>query len=65
MNYLTEYQLSEITLGSLYFMILYTIGSLILNGSLDLIDVLVTSVIFIFWYYLVKITTNYFTFINF
>lgn len=65
MNYLTEYQLAEVSLGSLYFLILYTIGSSIFNGSLDLIDVLVTSVIFVIWYSLIKLTTNYFAFIKY
>lgn len=65
MKYLTEYQLSEISLGSLYFLILYTIGSSILNGSIDYIDVLVTSTIFLIWYSLIKLITNYYTFINF
>jgi hypothetical protein len=65
MKYLTEYQLSEISLGSLYFLILYTIGSSILNGSIDYIDVLITSTIFLIWYSLIKFITNYYTFINF
>ena len=64
MKYFTEYQLTEIFFGTLYFIILYSVGSTIMNGAFDLIDILITSVIFLIWYSLTKIMTNYFVFIN-
>jgi len=64
MKYFTEYQLTEIFFGTLYFIILYSVGSIIINGTFDLIDILITSVIFLIWYSLTKIMTNYFVFIN-
>ncbi len=64
MQVLTDYQLAEVTLGILYFFFLYIIASYVFNGRFDPIDILVTTLLFAFWFPLVKIVTNYFAFIE-
>jgi len=64
MQILTEYQLAEVTLGILYFFFLYIIASYIFNGRFDGRDIIVTTLLFAFWFFLIKVTTNYFAFVN-
>lgn len=61
---ITNYQLSEITLGSLYFVFIYMIGSYIINGGINMRDILTTSVIFAIWSFLTKIIPNYLQFMK-
>ena len=59
-NILTDYQLSEITLGALYFIPIYIIGSYIINGKFMPMDVIVTVILFLIWLLITKLATNYF-----
>ncbi len=62
MKLLTEYQQSEIVLGSIYFFFLYTLGSYLMTGELNLWNIIPTTGLFIFWIVLVRMTTNYVVF---
>ncbi len=64
MELLTIYQHSEIVLGSLYFFFIYLIGSYIINGELNLFNIIITTGLFIIWLLTVKIFTNYIVFIQ-
>lgn len=62
---LTNYQLSEVSLGSLFFVFIYLIGSYIIQGGLNLLDIIVTSFLFATWTSLTKIISNYMQFMKY
>lgn len=62
MQLLNNYQLSEVTIGSILFIFIYGIGSYVMNGEMNIRDIITTVILFGFWYFLVKVTTNYFVF---
>lgn len=62
MKLLTEYQITEITLGSLYFFFVYIIGSYIMNGEILLLDIIGTTILFSMWLFFIKLIPNYVTF---
>ncbi len=64
MQLLTVYQQSEILFGTLYFFFIYSIIIYIMSGELNLVDITVTSVLFMIWLFIVKIVSNYIIFTN-
>jgi hypothetical protein len=61
---ISNYQLSEIILGSIYFSFLYILISYIFTNIFDLWDIISTSILFFLWFLLTKLITNYFSFIG-
>jgi len=60
---LTNYQLSEITLGTIFYIPIYVIAYFTLNQKFDAYNIFITVILFFLWFYLTKISTNYFRFI--
>ena len=61
MNLFSEYQVSEITLGPLFFIIIYIIGSYIMTGEFNLKDIVITSILFGIWIVVSKFLVVYYT----
>ena len=59
MQLLTNYQLSEISLGALYFILAYVFLSYMLYHGLHYKDIFVTSILFILFTLITKMATNF------
>jgi hypothetical protein len=62
MQILTDYQLSELSIGSFYFILFYMIAMYMIHKGIDLRDVIVTSVLFSLWLFMSIIISNYISF---
>jgi hypothetical protein len=59
MKILTEYQKTEITFGIVYFFFVYLIGSYIIYGKFDILNIIITPILFGILLFLSKIIANY------
>ena len=62
MQILTDYQLSELSIGSFYFILFFMIAMYMIHKGIDLKDVIVTSILFSLWLFMSIIISNYISF---
>lgn len=62
MQILTDYQLSELSIGSFYFVLLFMIAMYIVHKGIDMRDVIITSILFSLWLFMSIIISNFISF---
>jgi len=61
---LSPFQLTEVSLGSIYFLVAYIIFYMMAYGEFDVKNIMITWVLFTIWIILSRVLTNYFLFNN-